>query len=282
MPGSRPTLSHPPHMKLHTREEYDATEALNYSGLRELLKSPLHYQTYRTQPREDSKALRIGSATHALALQGAEAYAAGFAIAPELDRRTSAGKQAWAEFQTENAGKVILTDEEGQLVRAVALAARAAIAARGIVAEAAEVMYVVDYCGTPIKAALDLIGTDADGHPVIVDLKTTEDASEAAFLGSVRSYRYNLQRHTYRTVYNIERGDLPRFLFLAVEKGGANACAWYEIGANLAAYAVEDFERGVKLYADCTAAKAWPGYPTEARVLDIGAPAKAATSITFA
>lgn len=272
-------------MILQTREEYIARQALNYSGLRELLKSPLHYRQYLDRPREETKALRVGSATHALALQGAEAYAAGFAIAPDVDKRTKDGREAWAAFASENAGKTILTAEEGETVRAVALAARDAMVALGIVGIFAEHMLTADYNGVPLKAAIDLVARDRDGNLVLVDLKTTEDASPRGFLNSVRSYRYNLQAHVYRTVYALAgamEGPIPpRFLFLAVEKESL-ATAWYEIGPGLAAYAVEDFERGVKLYDECRALDSWPGYSQDPQVLDIGSTPTAATSITFA
>ena len=41
---------------------YDGIQALNYSGSKELLKSPAHYQAYLNQEREETKALRMGLA----------------------------------------------------------------------------------------------------------------------------------------------------------------------------------------------------------------------------
>ena len=49
-----------------TRAEYEAIDALNYTGMKELLKSPLHYQQWlkNRHIKEDTKALRIGKMTH--------------------------------------------------------------------------------------------------------------------------------------------------------------------------------------------------------------------------
>ena len=58
--------------------------------------------------------------------------------------------------------------------------------------------------------------------------------------------------------------------------------AVYEIGPNLMSYAIEDFERAVKLYADCTASGDWPGYPQDPQIIDVGAAPSASTPITFA
>jgi hypothetical protein len=92
---------------------YDGIQALNQSGAKELLKSPAHYQAYLNRTREESKALRVGTAVHKLALEGLDAYNATHAIAPEVDKRTKEGKAAWAEFATANEGKAILTADEG-------------------------------------------------------------------------------------------------------------------------------------------------------------------------
>ena len=105
-------------MKLNNRSEYQALAALNYSGAKELLKSPAHYQTWLAAPQKESAALRVGSAVHAAVLEPGH-YAADFAVAPDVDRRTKEGKEKWAEFQTLHAGKTILTTDEAELVGAV-------------------------------------------------------------------------------------------------------------------------------------------------------------------
>ena len=48
--------------KINTRQEYDALKALNYSGAKELLKSPAHYQAWLNEPRKETPALAIGTA----------------------------------------------------------------------------------------------------------------------------------------------------------------------------------------------------------------------------
>ena len=106
---------------------YDGIQALNQSGAKELLKSPAHYQAYLARTREESKALRVGTAVHKLALEGLDAYNATHAIAPEVDKRTKEGKAEWAEFVTANEGKAILSADEGALVDAVSNAAEKAL-----------------------------------------------------------------------------------------------------------------------------------------------------------
>lgn len=265
-------------MQIPDRKTYDATAALNYSGSKALLQSGLHYQAYLRQDREPTPALTLGSAIHCAVLQP-DLYASLYAVAPEgIDRRTTAGKAAWAEFQTLNAGKTILKSEEALVVDQMSVAARELLARHKVTIAKAEVMYAVDYCGCPLKSAIDLISEDG----YIWDLKTCQDASPKGFLAAVRQFRYNLQQHFYRTVYEIETKERPRgFRFACVEKE-TMATAVYELGPELTSYAVADFEKAVTLYKSCTALGEWPGYPDEIQTLDLNAPTTAATPISFA
>ncbi len=265
-------------MQIPDRQCYDATPALNYSGAKALLISGLHYQQYLKRDKEPTPALVIGSATHCAVLQP-ELYGSLYAAAPEgIDRRTSAGKAAWAEFATLNEGKTILKPEDALQVERVAGAACDLLARHKVSIAKAEVMYEVEYCGCPLKSAIDLVSEDG----YIWDLKTCLDASPKGFLAAVRSFRYNLQQHFYRTVYEIETKERPRgFRFACVEKESL-ATAVYELGPELMSYAVADFEKAVTLYKSCSALGEWPGYSEEVQTIDLNAPTSAATPINFA
>jgi PDDEXK-like domain of unknown function (DUF3799) len=265
-------------MQIPDRKTYDATAALNYSGAKALIVSGLHYQAYLNQDREVTPALTLGSALHCAVLQP-ELYAGLYATAPEgIDRRTTAGKAAFAEFATINEGKTILKSEDSLQVERMATAARDLLARHKVTIVKAEVMYTVDYCGCPLKSAIDLISEDG----YIWDLKSCLDASPKGFLAAVRSYRYNLQQHFYRTVYEIETKERPRgFRFACVEKE-TTATAVYELGPELTSYAVADFEKAVTLYKSCTALGEWPGYSDDVQTIDLNAPTSAATPINFA
>lgn len=265
-------------MQIPDRKTYDATPALNYSGSKYLITSPFHYQTYLRQEREVTPALILGSAIHCAVLQP-HLYASQYATAPEgIDRRTTAGKNAWAEFATLNEGKTILKAEDALTVDQMSVAARELLARHKVTIARAEVMYTVDYCGCPLKSAIDLISEDG----YIWDLKSCLDASPRGFLSAVRQYKYNLQQHFYRTVYELETKERPRgFRFACVEKE-TMATAVYELGPELTSYAVADFEKAVTLYKSCTALGEWPGYSDEITTIDLNAPTSAATPINFA
>lgn len=265
---------------IKTRAEYDATAALNCSLSKEILKSPAHGLAYLNRQREETKALRVGSAVHKLALEGLHEFNAAYATAPELDRRTKDGKAAFEAFTLANAGKTILSPDESALVAAVAASAAACMRNRKIALTQTELMFATEYEGTPIKAALDGV-SESDGF--IYDLKTTEDASPAGFLKAVRSYRYNLQAYFYRFAYEVAFGiRAAGFRFLVVEKEPPFAVAVYELGPELMSYAVGDFEAALKAYKTATALDEWPAYPDEIKVIDITTTKTASTPIQFA
>ena len=265
---------------INTRKEYDATIALNYSGAKELLKSPAHYKAYLTAPREETKALRIGSFVHSSVLEGHVATADKYAALPEgIDRRTKEGKASYEAFLAATAGKTVLSSDEWTLGDNVSKAMLRARDAIGVKFTKTEFMFTTDYCGVPIKCAIDALGDDG----YLYDLKTTEDASPRGFLQAVRNYRYNLQAHLYRTAYEAAfKTRLNGFRFIAAEKESPFEFSVYEIGPELMSFAVADFEAAVKTYKSCVALDEWPGYGHDIKTVDIGAKPSSVEAIKFA
>lgn len=260
------------------RAIYNGIVALNQSGAKKLLESPAHYQAYLARTQEDTKALRVGTAVHVLALEGLDAYNATHAVAPEVDRRSKAGKDAWETFTTANAGRSILTADEGALVDEVANSATACMRNAGIVLSKTEVMFTAFIGDTLVKCAID--GISDDGY--IYDLKTCEDASPRGFLTAARKYKYALQAYFYsHAVASAFSCKVLGFRFIAVEKEAPFAHAIYELGPEIMSLASADFERALTLYKDCNANNNWPGYQTEITTIDI-APKPSSPTISFA
>ena len=258
---------------------YDGIQALNYSGSKELLKSPAHYQAYLNQEREETKALRMGSLIHCAVLQP-ELLNEKFVTAPICDKRTKEGKAVFAEFESSlKPGMTVVSAEEASECQVIASAAMQALDRMGVTFEMTEFMFTTDHCGVQLKCAIDGVGSDG----YLYDLKTTEDASPAGILKSIRAYRYNLQAYFYRLCFEtaFER-RLLGFRFLFVEKAPPYATAWVEIGPELMSYACSDFEKALQTYRECTTLGEWPSYGDEVQVIDIKPSASASTAITFA
>lgn len=259
------------------RVVYDGITALNYSGAKELLRSPAHYQSYLNQEREETKALRMGSLIHCAVLQP-ELLNEKFITAPEVDRRTKEGKETYAAFQSSlKPGMTVVSAEESAECHLIASHAKLALERIGVTFDQTELMFTTDHNGVQLKCAIDGVSGD-----YLWDLKTTEDASPAGILKAIRAYRYNLQAYFYRLCYEtaFERRMLG-FRFLFIEKAPPYATAVVEIGPELMSYAVSDFEKALQTYRECTTLNSWPAYPDDVQVIDIKG-ASASTPITFA
>lgn len=262
------------------RIQYDCLEALNYSGSKELLKSPAHFRLYATAEREQTKALRLGSYVHALVLEPEKARLA-FAIAPVCDRRTKDGKAAYEAFTSAlEPGTTVLSADEAEEANKIAAAAKGCIDRHGFKFKHTELMFLASYMDCPIKAAIDAVG-ESDGY--LYDLKTCEDASPAGFLKAVRAYRYNLQANFYKAAYQAGfKEHVQGFRFICVEKETLQT-AVYELGPDLMAYGYSDFVKAIETYKACMASGEWPGYAQDIQTLDLNkGPSDAAAPINFA
>ena len=238
------------------RTEYLAIPALSYSGMKELLRSPAHYQHWLANPRPDSKALRIGRATHCAFLTP-DVWATTYKAIPECDRRTKEGKAVHEAFMSSlKPGDEALAFDEYELVTEIAQAA-SRIADNLIHRTGAWVEKPLTGKDktTPIKGIPDLI--DSEGW--IYDLKTTEDASERGFSRAILNWGYHIQAAHYIALCHCNRSDIRGFRIIAVEKEAPHEGCVYEIAGDLLEQGRKECERAYSLYDRCTASGEWPG-----------------------
>jgi hypothetical protein len=103
--GHRGWMDH--QMSESTSNEYSLIDAVNWSTLKWMLKSPAVYRYRLKQARTDTPALAMGRATHTLVFEP-EKFRHEYAVWEGGDRRGN----AWKEFQEENAGKTIFKPQE--------------------------------------------------------------------------------------------------------------------------------------------------------------------------
>lgn len=103
---------------------------------------------------------------------------------------------------------------------------------------------------------------------VLVDLKTTADASPEAFARSVAKYRYHVQAAYYLDGCRkaIKQAGIngvkpPKaFVFIAVEKTPPYNVGVYRLNSEAEELGREEYKRDLVSYARCHQSKAWPGY----------------------
>ena len=248
-PGIYPDISN---------KEYHSTTALSKGGLVSLSRSPSHMHT----PSKQIPAFRTGTIAHHSALQR-DIFDTRYVVAPEVNKRTKAGKAELKEFEESLApGQEIITQDEMDMFTDMSDALwnhpQAAALMSGGIAEQS-VFWDEPQYGFLCKCRPDYL----IGRKVCVDYKTTVDASPKSFAKSIANFAYHLQVEWYtRGLREIGKG-VERFIFIAQEKTPPYAVACYECDQKSIDHASKQIDSLLEIYANCEAFDDWPGYSEE-------------------
>jgi len=222
-------------------------------------------------------AMELGTAAHVAILEPKK-WGVDYACEPAGDRRTNAGKVAYAEWIDALPGRAQII-KRGAWVQVEGMAAAVADCdtAQGILNPANRIgltEVVIEWndeaTGAPCKGKVDRFFPSAhdDYDSYVVDLKTTADASPAGFAKSCANFRYHVQAAMY-----LEGTGADRFYFVVVEKKAPYLTATYELSTDAIELGrqimVTDLEHGLA----CVAAGSFPGYNQHAEVTTLDLPA---------
>jgi hypothetical protein len=250
-------------------DEYRAWPHVSQSTLKVLRdRSPAHAYEYMNNPPEQTPALIMGTAVHMATLQP-ELFDQHYAMAPECDRRTKEGKAQYAAFQEEHAGATILSADDYMKCLLIAKSVRShPSASKLLIGEAEQSATWIDTAtGLTCKARFDMVSKVG----MLADLKTTCDASRAAFERSIYNYFYYGQASFYLNGAHELGIPADYFTFIAVEKEPPYAVAVYHLRGEVLDAGREELKPLMQTYAKCVETDTWPGYADEA--VEIGVPA---------
>ena len=251
-----------------TNAQYHASPAISKSGLDLIRKAPALYAYRRWNPQEQTPAMRLGTLTHTVVLEP-EVFARSVIVRPKgIDRRTSAGKLAWAEFEVQAEGREIITAEEMsklcEIQQAVHNHPAAAKALAGSPVIEQSIFWDAD--GIACRCRPDAVTE----RGVIVDLKTTSDASPEGFARSIASYRYHVQAAFYSDGYRAAFGEPPRgFVFIAVETEPPYLVAVYVASMTMTSRGRFDYREDLDTFRRCQETGTWPGYSDAPLTIDL-------------
>lgn len=262
-----------------TNEQYHAGPGISKSHL-DAIKglSPRHYwHRYlnpNREPEDPTPALLLGSAVHSAILEPDD-FKSQVIESPGFDRRSNSGKAAYAEFYAKHAGKIVLEPKEFAACIAIRDAVHSHPVASGLLrgGRPEQSFYAVDKeTGELIKCRTDYIH---DSGAMIVDVKTTDDASPDGFGKSSANFRYPVQTAWYHHVLDEAYGEHPeQWVFLAVEKNPPYAIGIYftehDVVTQGAIAARRDFLRIV----EHRRSGVWPDYGMDPQPLKLPAWAK--------
>jgi exodeoxyribonuclease VIII len=253
---------------------YHAHPAVSKSHLDLIARSPLHYWSRYLDPNritpEPSAAMRLGTALHTHVLELSR-WDEEIAVAPAMDRRTKAGKESYAAFEAAAAGKTVITADDAEVVMAMG---------RSIMRHPGAAMLL----GLPGKAETTHMWTDAtyeveckcrpdwltDDGSIMVDLKTTRDASPRGFMRSIADYRYHVQAGWYLNGVEQATGKRPdQFVFICVESTAPYAVAVYAADEVMTDRGYEQAMKDLGKLAVCRAADSWPSYSDQIETISL-------------
>ncbi|MBQ3988878.1 MAG: PD-(D/E)XK nuclease-like domain-containing protein [Ruminococcus sp.] len=247
-----------------TEKEYRQSEGISRSELWRLNPdnggTPEKFKWFQEHPEPQTPALIFGAMVHKLLLEP-ETFEAEYAIAPNVDRRTKDGKAAYAAFLEASAGKQEISaadfEKASQMVGKCLSEPFVGKLLQGWREDAYR--WVDPVTEELCKIRADCV-TEVGEIPLIVDYKTTADASLEGFTRSALRYGYDFQAGMY--CEGIERitGKTPRFLFIVQEKDAPFAVNVVEADPAFILRGKDKFRELLGIYHECKQTGNWYGY----------------------
>lgn len=247
-----------------TNAEYDARPGIRNSALNHFRRSAAHYKAYLESQKLRTPAMGFGDVLHKLVFQTAE-------FLPKLTTSPVKGRNAkkWLKAEKENPDNLYVTESEKvQIVGMIEMIQKNKEVMALLKGGHAEQSLFADHDKTSLqlKAKLDFLC--ADGK-TILDLKTVEDAREAAFERSVARYGWAHQGAFYRKVAKLCSLTHTRFVFMAIEKSLPHCIMLHELEVVSMGYAHDKNEESLAKLKQCIDNKEFPGYEPGIRTITL-------------
>lgn len=273
------TLPHGIHLGVPEATYHERVLGLASKGALDLVRrSPAHYKQWidgdpdaSDDDEDESRVFAFGKAFHCALLEP-ERFIEAYTVEPAFgDCRKKENKAARDAWRKENEGALKLTMREHLACRRMAESIRRhSRASKLLLGGQAEVTarWRDEDTGLECKARADYL---VEERGLLVDVKTTENASYEAFRRSIANYGYHRQDAFYRAGFAAAGVKIEHFVFVVVEKTAPYAVAVYtldEDGCAAGRLAVRD---SLETLADCLERNDWAAYPEDIRVIDLPA-----------
>ena len=254
MPALRPGIPFADYLKI---------EAVNWSKLKWMDVSPLHYHHHLHDPDDhDTPARRLGRATHTLALDPAR-FEAEYAV---FDGERRAGAE-WKSFAAANADRDILKANELDEAHAIAHA----VQTHPVLAPYREgaryemtATWTDKATGLRCKARPDWLVPG-----VLLDLKTTTTLDGRRFGNLAARMGYHCQLAHYKAGVEACGHPVDRVVLVAVESAAPYDVAVFELDGDALQAGREKVDELLARLAECQASGQWPGRYEAERALEL-------------
>ena len=250
---------------------YRADERPSVTQLAKLLQMPpLHARHEWDKPA--TPAMEFGTAVHTAILE-ADEFESRYVAGPKVDRRTKAGKFAWAVFEGENEGKQVMSADDFE--RATTIAGNV------FDSEADAYLQRMDQVETPLFGRLH--GVPFKGRPdafaskgfmrgVMMEIKTTSTlATRQNFEKAIAVYSYGFQAAAYRILAEQNGYAIRHMLYVVCETKPPFGVGLFRLMDEVVDWYRPRVEEAIDIYHECMRTNSWPGHPAE--IQEVGLPA---------
>jgi hypothetical protein len=242
---------------------------ISRTGILKFRKTPRHYYEYcfnkHKNIKKPSKSLQLGSAVHTAILEP-HLFLNEYAIKPEKSpllkdvgrEKYEEGKKKAERFIIENAGKIIITEDEYDHILKIKDAVNKDNSQ--FIAGKIEnsIFWENKETGILCKARPDIWLYSND---VIIDLKTCDDASPWNLSSDMHKYGYNVQFAMIQDgIYELTGRLIKDFILLCVETEEPFLNVTHFIGEESIEKGRTEFLKHLKTYKECLEKNEWPGY----------------------
>jgi hypothetical protein len=254
---------------------HQSIDEISNSGLKLVNKSPAHYEyeyliirQSEEYDEEKSDALIFGSAFHTFVLEN-HLFADQFVISPKFSG--SGSRMAKKTFLENNKGKFPLSLENYIKIEGMANSIKKNKLLQDLLNPFNCLIEHPFYWTNPETGVKCKIKPDVYNtfKRIVLDLKSTEDASTEAFRRDARKYRYNIQAPFYFEGLMHNGMNPDSFIFVAVEKTPPYLVNLFYADNDTMANGREIYLQDLQSYSEAKKTGNWCGYGDDVKPLNI-------------
>jgi hypothetical protein len=248
------------------KEYHEDLSAVSKSALDLIHKAPALYNHFYLQKnkRERTKYFNIGSAFHCLVLEPHK-FSEQVVVHSRFANRDTRNK-----FMDENDHLIPLSLDEYKIVLSMKESLEKHPISKYLQLQDLVVEHVLFWInketGVKCKIRFDAVNLS---KRMVIDLKSTDDASDNGFRRSARKYRYHVQSPFYLEGLNANEWDVDTFIFVAVETKPPFLVNCFFADGETLANGREEYLQDLEKYKKSILTKNWNGYDLEIKPLNV-------------
>lgn len=247
-------------------EEHHAHPSIGSSLTKILVEqSPAHYLYTKENRQAPTPVQAFGNAIHQAVLEPALFKKNMIAEPVFAGTGSRLAKEQW---HLEHHGKTILKADQPEVIEGILKSISKHKQASKLISDGAaeESIFWTDETGVECKARPDFL---REGH-ILVDIKSTQDASRQAFKKDIGNYLYHVQAALYLDGATAVFGqEFDKFIIIACEKTAPYAVNCFSLGQETIEEGRALYKQALKVLKKCQLANHYPAYD-DSEIIPIG------------